>query len=64
MIQDFVQTQRHFKGLPRLPLKEGELPKDEESLKDDERIRASIEQAVNEVDTVLLTEPPTGKKEA
>ncbi|KAH7722426.1 PWI domain-containing protein [Aphelenchoides avenae] len=51
MIQDFVQTQRHFKGLPRLPLKEGEMPKDEESLKDDERIRASIEQAVNEVDT-------------
>lgn len=63
MIQDFVQTQRHFKGLPRLPLKEGELPKDEESLKDDERIRASIEQAVNEVDTVLLTEPPTETKE-
>lgn len=61
MIQDFVQVQRSYKGQPRLILKEGELPKDEETLKDDERIRASIEQACNEVDPVLLTEPPEGK---
>jgi hypothetical protein len=57
MIQDFVHGQREYKCLPRLQLKEGELPQDEEIIKEDDHIRDNVRKLVAEVDPDLLVEP-------